>query len=88
MAGLHVLGVADLSLERAWEALRPANDALRRGLLLIGLAHRVKLKQAVTAGQPVHWLDVEIDEADPTVRFRRKMEQRFGGLDFEGRGTA
>lgn len=69
-------------------ALRPANDALRRGLLPIGLAHRVKLKQAVAAGQPVHWLDVEIDEADPTVRFRREMEQRFGGLNFTGRGTA
>lgn len=56
-------------------ALRPAKDALQHGLLPIGLAHGVRLKQAVAAGQPVQWAAVEIDEADATVRFRREMEK-------------
>ncbi len=57
--------------------LLPADRALSDGLLPIGLAHGVKLKNPVPAGQPVRWSDVDYDETDPVVRFRREMEQRF-----------
>jgi predicted homoserine dehydrogenase-like protein len=54
--------------------------ALQLGGLPIGLAHGVKLKHNVAAGQPVCWQDVVLDENDPTVRFRREMEQTFGSV--------
>ena len=53
--------------------LLPASESLRLGGLPLGLAHKVKLKHAVAAGQPVRWQDVEIDDS-PAVRFRREME--------------
>lgn len=56
-------------------ALMPAEDAVRVGMLPIGLAHHVRLKNGVRAGQPVHWSDVEYDDKDPAVRFRREMER-------------
>ncbi len=62
--------------------LMPAGAALKEGTLPIGLAHHVKLKHSVAAGQPVRWDDVEYNEADPVVRFRRRMEQRMA----EGQG--
>jgi predicted homoserine dehydrogenase-like protein len=55
--------------------LRSAAQSLRDGGLPLGLAHKVPLKQAVAAGQPVRWEDVEIDEAQPAVQFRREMER-------------
>jgi predicted homoserine dehydrogenase-like protein len=55
--------------------LRPAAQSLREGGLPLGLAHHVRLRHAVAAGQPVRWDDVEIDPALPAVRFRRDMEQ-------------
>jgi predicted homoserine dehydrogenase-like protein len=55
--------------------LMPAKDSLAIGGLPLGLAHRVKLKRAVAAGQPVRWQDVAIDASDPAVRFRREMER-------------
>jgi len=62
-----------------WGKLMPAADSLRSGGLPIGLAHGVKLKRAIAAGRPVLWDDVEYDAANPTVRFRREMEERFAG---------
>ncbi|HVL59093.1 MAG TPA: SAF domain-containing protein [Burkholderiaceae bacterium] len=59
--------------------LMPAADSLRLGGLPLGLAHGVRLERAVPAGQPVRWSDVAIDAAAPAVRFRREMEQAFGG---------
>jgi predicted homoserine dehydrogenase-like protein len=53
--------------------LLPASESLRLGGLPLGLAHKVKLRQAVKAGEAVRWQDVEIDDA-PAVRFRREME--------------
>ena len=53
--------------------LLPASESLRLGGLPLGLAHKVRLKHAVGAGQPVRWQDVEIDDS-PAVRFRREME--------------
>jgi predicted homoserine dehydrogenase-like protein len=55
--------------------LLPAAESLRIGGLPLGLAHKVKLKCAVAAGHAVRWDDVEIDEAQAAVRFRREMER-------------
>lgn len=58
--------------------LMPAADSLAAGGLPIGLAHHVKLKRPVAAGQPVSWEDVETDTASEAVRVRREMEAEFG----------
>jgi predicted homoserine dehydrogenase-like protein len=55
--------------------LLPAAESLRLGGLPLGLAHRVKLKQPVAAGQAVRWADVELDETQQAVRIRREMER-------------
>lgn len=62
-----------------WGKQVPAEVSLREGYLPLGLASNVKLVRDVPAGRQLRWADVAIDEADPTVRFRREMEARFGG---------
>jgi predicted homoserine dehydrogenase-like protein len=62
-----------------WGRLAPASVSLATGALPIGLAHGVRLRRAVAAGETVRWDDVELDEARPAVRARRAMEGRFGG---------
>ncbi len=57
-----------------WGKLMRAEDSLALGGLPIGLAHGVKLKTPIAEGEPVRWHDVECDENDATVRFRREME--------------
>ena len=57
--------------------LAPASDSLAAGALPLGLAHGVRLKHDVGAGQSVRWDDVALDEADPAVRLRREMERTF-----------
>ena len=57
--------------------LMPANDSLVRGGLPLGLAHGIKLTRAVTAGSPLSWSDVAVDEKAPAVAFRRQMETLF-----------
>ena len=57
-----------------WGKLIPAARSLREGALPIGLAHGVKLRHAVAAGQRLRWADVEIDAADAAVKLRRQME--------------
>ena len=54
-------------------------DAVRAGWggLHLGLAHGVKLKNPIAAGLPLLWSDVDIDQSDDTVRFRRDMEAAF-----------
>ena len=59
-----------------WGKLMRAEDSLALGGLPIGLAHNMTLKTPVAAGQPVRWSDVDYDENDTTVRFRRDMEMR------------
>lgn len=61
-----------------WGKLMPAADSLRLGALPIGLAHHVKLRNAVKAGTPLRWSDVIIDETSEPVRVRREMEKVFG----------
>jgi hypothetical protein len=57
--------------------LMPATDSLAVGGLPLGLAHGVKLKRAVKAGQPVSWSDVAFDAGNEAVKFRREMEKVF-----------
>ena len=65
--------------------LMPAERALEVGAFPIGLAHDVRLRNAVAAGRVVRWSDVEYDEMDPAVRFRRDMERSRGwGLEAGG----
>jgi predicted homoserine dehydrogenase-like protein len=57
----------------------PAAESLRLGGLPLGLAHHVRLRQAVGAGQTVRWGDVDIDLDAPAAAFRREMERaEFG----------
>ena len=60
-----------------WGKLMPAAASLAAGALPIGLAHRVKLKNAIAHGAVVRWSDVEFDANDETVRTRRAMEAKF-----------
>jgi predicted homoserine dehydrogenase-like protein len=59
----------------------PASASLKLGGLPLGLAHGVKLKNSLKAGEPVRWADVQYDAKSPAVLFRREMEQTF---TFEG----
>jgi predicted homoserine dehydrogenase-like protein len=55
--------------------LIPAARSLALGALPIGLAHRVKLKRDVTAGEFLAAADVALDDAAPAVCIRREMER-------------
>jgi predicted homoserine dehydrogenase-like protein len=61
-----------------WGRLLPAADSLARGVLPIGLAHRVTMTRPVPKGQALTWADVALDEADEALRVRREMEAAFG----------
>jgi predicted homoserine dehydrogenase-like protein len=54
--------------------LQPAGLSLKEGHLPIGLAHNVRLKHTVVAGQPLCWSDVDY-EADRATRFRQQLER-------------
>ena len=54
--------------------LIPAWESLRQGLLPLGLASGVRLRNPVASGQPVQVSDVDLDPADSAVQFRRAME--------------
>jgi len=60
-----------------WGKLLPVSASLAAGALPIGLASRLPLTRAVAAGQVVTWRDVQLDERDEALRFRREMETRF-----------
>jgi predicted homoserine dehydrogenase-like protein len=60
-----------------WGKLVPASRSLDMGGLPIGLAHGVKLKNAVAAGHCITWMDVDFDAADDSVKTRREMEAHF-----------
>jgi predicted homoserine dehydrogenase-like protein len=59
-----------------WGKLVPAERSLAEGALPIGLAHKVKLRRDIAAGDTVRWADVEITDSE-VVRVRRDMERRF-----------
>jgi predicted homoserine dehydrogenase-like protein len=58
--------------------LIPAARSLALGALPIGLAHRVKIKRDVAAGEFLTAADVALDDAAPAVRIRREMERQAG----------
>ena len=60
-----------------WGKLIPASRSLDEGALPIGLAQDVRLKRPVSAGQIITTADVEIDETDPVVAYRRAMEDAW-----------
>ena len=48
-------------------------DPLISNALPIGLAHGIRLKSDVAAGQPVTEADVVLDESQPIVALRREL---------------
>lgn len=56
--------------------LLPAERAMETGALPIGLAQHLRLKHEIGADQVVLWSDVDYDETDWCIRFRREMEQQ------------
>jgi len=66
-----------------WGKLMPAENSLAIGGLPIGLAHGIKLRRNVQAGQALTWADVDIDEGDETYRTRRAMEVAFSPAKVE-----
>jgi predicted homoserine dehydrogenase-like protein len=59
-----------------WGKIVPSATSLAMRGLPLGLAH-MKLVRPVSEGQPVTWNDVQVDARDPTVAFRREMEEVF-----------
>ncbi|MEO8630191.1 MAG: Gfo/Idh/MocA family oxidoreductase [Betaproteobacteria bacterium] len=57
--------------------LMPARASLGIGGLPLGLAHNVKLVRGISAGAPVSWNDVLVDETSSAVKIRREMEKLF-----------
>lgn len=57
--------------------LMTATDSLKLGALPIGLAHNMILKNAIPAGKPVCWTDVDFDATQQAIQFRREMERVF-----------
>jgi predicted homoserine dehydrogenase-like protein len=56
--------------------LIPAPRSVERGALPIGLAHHVKLRRDVAAGEILTSADVALDATQEPVRIRREMEQQ------------
>ncbi len=59
-----------------WGRIARAQDSLTANALPIGLAHKMKLKNAVPEGQMVTWDDVEVPDTQ-AVRVRRAMEDMY-----------
>ncbi|WP_427184508.1 NAD(P)H-dependent oxidoreductase [Bordetella bronchialis] len=57
--------------------LMPARDSVEGGYLPLGLAHDVKLKNPVRATQALKWSDVDYDDGNAALQFRREMEQGY-----------
>lgn len=60
-----------------WGKQTPATHSLEEGYLPLGLAHQVKLKTDIAAGQRLRWSDVAYDPNDIAVKVRREMEAAF-----------
>ncbi len=61
-----------------WGRQVPAARSLARGLLPLGLAHKVKLRRDLAEGEMLTWDDVDYDRHDGAVKIRRDMEAAFG----------
>ncbi|MCH9672909.1 MAG: Gfo/Idh/MocA family oxidoreductase [Gammaproteobacteria bacterium] len=54
--------------------LRPGKASIAAGYLPLGLAHNVKLKNAIPDGTPIRFQDVDIDETTTAFKLRKWME--------------
>jgi predicted homoserine dehydrogenase-like protein len=61
--------------ETVWGRLMPAAASRALDGLPIGLAHHVRLKRAIAAGEPLSMADVVVDETEPAVMLRRSLMQ-------------
>lgn len=61
-----------------WGKQTQAEASLEQGLLPLGLAHNVKLKNNIPEGGALKWSDVAYDPQDNAVKIRREMEAAFG----------
>jgi predicted homoserine dehydrogenase-like protein len=61
-----------------WGKQTPAEVSLEQGLLPLGLAHNVELKNNIPEGGALKWSDVAYDPQDNAVKIRREMEAAFG----------
>ena len=61
-----------------WGKQTPADVSLERGLLPLGLAPNIKLRNDIAEGQALKWSDVVYDQNDLAVKVRREMEAAFG----------
>jgi predicted homoserine dehydrogenase-like protein len=68
--------------------LLPAIDSLRIGALPLGLAHGMRLAQPVAAGQMLRWSDVEVDESQLAIAFRRELERSFSTAPSDSDGPS
>ncbi len=57
-----------------WGKLYPAQKSLAIGGLPIGLAHNLKLINAIAENQPVTWNDVDIGNGSQAIDLRKAME--------------
>ena len=57
--------------------LAPARTSLAKGILPLGLAHKLKLVRPVPKDQSLTWDDVAVDETVSAYRLRREMEAFF-----------
>ncbi|HEX5507559.1 MAG TPA: SAF domain-containing protein [Pseudolabrys sp.] len=60
-----------------WGKQTPADMSLAGELLPLGLAHNVKLKRGIAAGDALKWSDVDYDPNSLAVKVRREMEAAF-----------
>lgn len=60
-----------------WGKLMPASDSLAMGGLPIGLAHDVRLKNAIPVGKPVTWADIDVPASSEAFDTRKKMEREY-----------
>ncbi len=64
---------------RVWGKLVPAARAAREGLLPIGLAHGVRLRRAVAAGELLTFADIEEPPAGEAAALRAELEPEGDG---------
>jgi predicted homoserine dehydrogenase-like protein len=57
--------------------LVPARTSLERGILPLGLAHKLKLLRPVPKDQSLTWDDVAVDDTVSAYKLRREMEAVF-----------
>ena len=63
---------------RVYGKLMPASRSIAAGGLPLGLAHGIRMKNAVKAGTPLSWSDVDIGGGNEAIEFRRQMEREMG----------